>query len=145
MGYSNEQQKSLMTSQMHRTKWRDMKAEFTKVFFTKTRDEWCALAAGKDACLTPVLSIDEAAKHPHNVARRTFSAQPSTKSFPFQVNPAPRLSSMQQSNTHDNESPSLQPGLHTVQVLKEFGFSAEEIEALLKCKAGHQAQVQSKL
>jgi alpha-methylacyl-CoA racemase len=39
---------------------------------SKTRDEWAALAEATDACLTPVLSFDEAHEHPHNVARGTF-------------------------------------------------------------------------
>ena len=38
----------------------------------KSRDEWSALAEGTDACLTPVLALDEAPDHPHNRARSTF-------------------------------------------------------------------------
>ena len=39
---------------------------------TKTRDEWCEILEGTDVCFAPVLSITEAQKHPHNVAREAF-------------------------------------------------------------------------
>ena len=43
-----------------------------EVFRTKTRDEWCALLEGTDACVTPVLDPPEVEHHPHNVAREVF-------------------------------------------------------------------------
>jgi alpha-methylacyl-CoA racemase len=42
------------------------------VIKTKTRDEWDAIMLGSDVCYAPVLSLSEAPKHPHNVARKTF-------------------------------------------------------------------------
>jgi alpha-methylacyl-CoA racemase len=44
----------------------------------KTRDEWCAILEGTDACFAPVLTIPEAARHPHNVARGTFAVEGDT-------------------------------------------------------------------
>ena len=38
----------------------------------RTRDEWAALFEDTDACVAPVLDMDEAPRHPHNVARATF-------------------------------------------------------------------------
>jgi hypothetical protein len=58
------------------------------IFVTRTRDEWCALLEGADACVAPVLEMDEAPDHPHNRARDTFL----TIDDVVQPAPAPRLS-----------------------------------------------------
>ncbi|NJC41866.1 alpha-methylacyl-CoA racemase [Brevundimonas alba] len=52
--------------------WRGLHARFAAVFATRDRDDWAAHFEGTDACVTPVLTMAEAARHPHNVARRTF-------------------------------------------------------------------------
>jgi alpha-methylacyl-CoA racemase len=52
--------------------WPALKLELATTFKTKTRDEWCELFAGSDACVTPVLTLAEAAQHPHNRARGAF-------------------------------------------------------------------------
>jgi alpha-methylacyl-CoA racemase len=52
--------------------WPALKAELTDIFKTRTRDEWCAMFEGVDACVTPVLSLEEAPQHPHNIAREAF-------------------------------------------------------------------------
>jgi alpha-methylacyl-CoA racemase len=57
--------------------WPALKARFAEIFRTRTRDEWSALLEGSDVCFAPVLTIDEAARHRHNVARGTFSVSPS--------------------------------------------------------------------
>ena len=49
-----------------------MRALFAKTFKTKTRDEWCKVFEGSDACFAPVLSWSEARRDPHNVARKVF-------------------------------------------------------------------------
>jgi len=46
-----------------------MKANIAARFKEKTRDEWVEVFAGSDACVAPVLSMPEAAKHPHVIAR----------------------------------------------------------------------------
>ncbi|HJQ16996.1 MAG TPA: CaiB/BaiF CoA-transferase family protein [Allosphingosinicella sp.] len=73
--------------QNDRSGWPAMAADFAAAFARRARDDWAAHFAGKDACVTPVLSMAEAATHPHNVARGTFMlrngiAQPA---------PAPRM------------------------------------------------------
>ncbi len=50
----------------------ELRGKLEKLFKTKTRDEWCALLEGSDACFAPVLSVAEAPHHPHNVARGSF-------------------------------------------------------------------------
>jgi alpha-methylacyl-CoA racemase len=52
--------------------WPQLKARLAQVFRGKTRDQWCALMEGSDACFAPVLDWDEAPGHPHNKARQTF-------------------------------------------------------------------------
>lgn len=58
--------------QMEREHWPAAQARFAELFKTRTRDEWCALLEGTDACFAPVLTTDEAARHPHNRARGTY-------------------------------------------------------------------------
>jgi crotonobetaine/carnitine-CoA ligase len=58
--------------QWQREHWPALHQTFCALFARHTRDEWCALLAGQDACVTPVLSMAEAQQHPHNIARRSF-------------------------------------------------------------------------
>lgn len=52
--------------------WPALHARFTALFATRDRDDWAARFAGTDACVTPVLTLEEAPRHPHNAARATF-------------------------------------------------------------------------
>jgi alpha-methylacyl-CoA racemase len=58
--------------QWDRARWPELKARVAAHLATRPRDEWCELFAGSDACVAPVLDMDEAPKHPHNRARGTF-------------------------------------------------------------------------
>jgi len=58
--------------QMDRDHWPEAKARLAALFKTRTRDEWCRVLEGTDACFAPVLTTDEAPHHPHNEMRRTF-------------------------------------------------------------------------
>jgi len=58
--------------QMDRAHWPEAQARLAALFGTRTRDEWCGLLEGTDACFAPVLTTDEAPQHPHNKARRTY-------------------------------------------------------------------------
>lgn len=55
------------------SEWPALKARFTALFASQPRSYWCALLEGSDACFAPVLSIAEAAVHPHNMARDIYS------------------------------------------------------------------------
>jgi alpha-methylacyl-CoA racemase len=66
----------------------EMRELFTSVFAGRTRDEWTAIFAGTDACVTPVLSWTEAASNEHLLARRTVIDVDGTE----QAAPAPRFS-----------------------------------------------------
>ncbi|MBI3171232.1 MAG: CoA transferase [Hydrocarboniphaga effusa] len=109
-------------NQMDARRWPEMKEKLTAVIRGNTRDHWCALFEGSDACVAPVLSLDEAAAHPHNRARQAFLDVAGT----MQPAPAPRFS----------RTPAATPraqgkvGADTAAALAEFGFSPAEIEAV---------------
>ena len=58
--------------QFDRENWPALQARFTALFATRDRDDWATHFVGTEACVTPVLSLSEAAEHPHNQARGTF-------------------------------------------------------------------------
>ena len=62
--------------QAHRADWPALKERVAAAFRQRTRQQWCDLLEGTDVCFAPVLSIAEAAVHPHNVARGIFSPNP---------------------------------------------------------------------
>ena len=59
-------------AQYDSAQWPALKARLTALFLTRTRDAWCLLFEGSDVCFAPVLSITEAAAHPHNLARASL-------------------------------------------------------------------------
>jgi alpha-methylacyl-CoA racemase len=77
---------------------------------------------GTDACFAPVLTVEEAARHPHNVARRTFV----TVNGVEQNAPAPRFS---RTPSHPPEAPR-RPGEDTDAVLTDAGFTEKQIQEL---------------
>jgi alpha-methylacyl-CoA racemase len=56
-----------------REDWPALRQLFADCFRQRTRDEWAAHFEPTDACVTPVLSMAQAPKHPHNLARGTFA------------------------------------------------------------------------
>ncbi|WP_439687542.1 hypothetical protein MNJPNG_22395 [Cupriavidus oxalaticus] len=62
--------------QAETAQWPALKAHLADLFRTRTRQEWCELLEGTDACFAPVLSMAEAVVHPHNVARDIFRRRP---------------------------------------------------------------------
>jgi len=68
--------------------WPQLRERFATLFFERSRDEWCALLEGTDACFAPVLSPDEAAAHPHMLARGVYTRDDGV----LQAAPAPRFS-----------------------------------------------------
>ncbi|WP_322050207.1 CaiB/BaiF CoA transferase family protein [Paraburkholderia bannensis] len=62
----------LFDDQMDRARWPLMKVKLADLFRMCTRDEWCAMLDGADACVTPVLDWEEAPAHPHHRARGAF-------------------------------------------------------------------------
>ena len=109
--------------------WRtqQLKGKLAAVMKTRTRDEWCALLEGSDACFAPVLSLAEAPKHPHNAARGTFIEIDGV----VQPAPAPRFSL----TPGAVQRPPAAPGENTADALADWGFAAGDIAALKKAGA----------
>ena len=74
--------------QLDVARYPEMRELFGTAFAGKTRDEWTAIFAGTDACVTPVLGWAEAAAGEHLLARRTLVDVDGTQ----QAAPAPRFS-----------------------------------------------------
>lgn len=109
-------------AQHDRAAWPALKAKLTEIFRTKTRDEWCAIMEATDVCFAPVLSMTEAPRHPHNIARETFVEIGGA----IQPAPAPRYSG---TNT---ATPAAAPktGQHTDAVLAGLGYDAKRVNDL---------------
>jgi alpha-methylacyl-CoA racemase len=75
-------------AQHDRSRWPQMRELFRKTFRAKTRDEWCKVFEGSDACFAPVLSFSEARTHSHSEARGAFVEVAGVE----QPAPAPRFS-----------------------------------------------------
>jgi alpha-methylacyl-CoA racemase len=73
---------------LDRNCWPDMRRRFERMFLTRTQAQWCELLENTDTCFAPVLPMSEAVKHPHNVARSTFTSHHGI----VQPAPAPRFS-----------------------------------------------------
>ena len=107
--------------------WPTLRERFRALFRTRTRDEWCALLEGGDACFAPVLTMAEARAHPHARARASFVDVAGVA----QPRPAPRFSRTDSGISR----PSSPAGADTDEVLGEWGFAAGEIAALRDAKA----------
>ena len=92
----------------------------TERFRTRTRDDWCRILEGTDACFAPVLSMAEAHAHPHNQARGAFIDVGGHR----QPAPAPRFGTT-------TLAPPRAPGTVPVaEALAAWNLSPPEIEAL---------------
>ncbi len=111
-----------LAGQMNQTTWADQREKFTALFLTKTRDEWCEVLEMTDVCFAPVLSMTEAAEHPHLKARNTIVEDHGV----MQPAPAPRFSRTPGSI----QRPPAWPGEHTDELLADWGFGADEISSL---------------
>jgi alpha-methylacyl-CoA racemase len=108
--------------QMDRDGWPEIKERLTKLFRTKSRQEWCEILEGTDVCFGPVLDFDEAPKHPHNQARQTFIEIDGV----VQPAPAPRFSRTPSAV----QRPPAEPGADTEEGLLAWGFSQIDLRSL---------------
>jgi alpha-methylacyl-CoA racemase len=108
--------------QMSRGDWDGLRIKLQAVIATKSQAEWCAIMDGTDVCFAPVLDMDEAPRHPHNVARGTFVEVEGV----VQPAPAPRFSA----TPGAIQGPPPATGAHDREALSDWGFSSAEIEAL---------------
>jgi alpha-methylacyl-CoA racemase len=97
--------------------WPALKAELTRIFRTRTRDEWCQLFAGSDTCVTPVLTLAQASEHPHNRSRGAFIEVGGVQ----QNAPAPRFSRTAPAPPR----PPRPTGADLEEVLRDWGVGSE--------------------
>ena len=116
---------------MRPERWPAIRTALTEAFASRSRDEWEEAFAGSDACVTPVLDLDEAPRHPQSRARDAFY-DAGDGALP---RPAPRF----------DRTPSAEPkppsrtGADTREALAAWGFPPLEIEALLESGAAYAA------
>jgi alpha-methylacyl-CoA racemase len=118
LGLANEP----LPRQNDRKGWPALRARFTEIFRGKTRDEWCKVFEGSDACFAPVLSFSEARSDPHNAARKSFVSVAGVE----QPAPAPRFS---RTPAAVRGAPP-ERGEGGRQALAEWGFGAEDVGRL---------------
>jgi alpha-methylacyl-CoA racemase len=104
-------------------RWADLHEALTEKFLTRTRDEWESLLAGTNACVSPVLSMDEAPKHEHLREWGTFVEYDGI----IQPAPAPRFSRTPGAISR----PAPLPGQGGLGALKDWGLEADQIEDLV--------------
>jgi alpha-methylacyl-CoA racemase len=105
-----------------RANWPAMRETFAAAFAANSRDGWSVAFAGTDACVAPVLNLDEAPRDLHMAARAIFV----TVDGIAQPAPAPRFSRTPGAIARAPAT----PGQHSAEVLTDWGFSADEIAAL---------------
>ncbi len=103
--------------------WPALRAELETVFRQKSRDAWCAVFEGTDVCFAPVLDLEEAPQHPHNVARGVFD----TSAGYAQPAPAPRFANA----PAQMPPPAPHAGADNATALQGWGFGQEEVEELI--------------
>jgi len=113
--------------QLNPETWPAARAKLAAVFKTQTRDHWCELMENTDVCFGPVLSLTEAAEHPHNKARGTFFEMEGA----IQGAPAPRFSGTPAAEP----TPPPLAGEHNDETLADWGFSDDDISALKQAGA----------
>jgi alpha-methylacyl-CoA racemase len=113
--------------QHDRDAWPQLHDKLAAIIATKTRDEWTEIMGGTDVCFAPVLTLDEAPKHPHNAARKTFVEVGGVT----QPAPAPRFSE----TPGAVQGPPPRIGAHDREALSDWGFSKAELDALARAGA----------
>lgn len=102
-------------------RWPRLKRELAEVFRSQPRAHWLQLFDGSDACIAPVLTLKDAATHPHNVARQSFIEVGGIQ----QQAPAPRFSR----TVPAHPQPPPKTGADTDAVLQEWAIAASLGEA----------------
>ncbi len=106
-----------------RKQWPHHRAVFSEAFRSLPRDSWAAIFEGSDACVAPVLSLEESPHHPHNAIRGVFFERDGA----WEASPAPRFSRTPPSTPR----PVPTSGQDSHALLLEHGYSAAEAEHLL--------------
>jgi alpha-methylacyl-CoA racemase len=121
-----------LPAQLDQAQWLMTRKRFQAVFRMRDRDQWLAIFDGTDACVTPVLTLTEAAQHEHLLSRRTFVPGPAGWVQPA---PAPRFSR----TVPEAPSPASAAGADTNEGLRNWGVDEHLIQELLAAGAILQA------
>jgi alpha-methylacyl-CoA racemase len=113
----------MFPGRMDRAHWPAYSKLIADAIQTRSRDDWMKVFDGTDACVAPVLSMEEAPKHPHNTARKTFE----TAFGVVQPGPAPRFSR----TAGAIGGPPAIAGKHSKEVLEAWGVAPELAAAYL--------------
>lgn len=113
----------VVDEQMVTERWPDHIEAFRQAFLTRTREEWADVFSELDACVSPVLDLDEAPCHEHNAQRGAFPIGPDGE---IHVAPAPRL----ERTPGDLRRREPRMGEHTAEILQRLGYSNREIDEL---------------
>jgi alpha-methylacyl-CoA racemase len=111
-----------LPAQHDRSRWPEMREIFAKSFKTKTRDEWCKVFEGSDACFAPVLSFSEARRNAHSLFRKSHVSVAEVE----QPAPAPRFS---RTPGEVRRAPP-ERGEGGAQALRDWGFDAPALQRL---------------
>src|SRR6185295_10762613 len=114
-----------LPEQMNRKGWPALRKLIAEKFREKTREEWCKVFDGSDACFAPVLTFSEARAHPHNSARVNSVSIGRVE----QPAPAPRYS---RTPAAVRGAPP-ERGEGGRQALMDWGFGPDELEKLASC------------
>jgi alpha-methylacyl-CoA racemase len=102
-----------------RERWPETKAKFAEIIRSRTRDQWVETFDGIDACVTPVLSLQEAAEHPHQQARSGFQTVDGIN----HPAPAPRFSR----TPGGIRGPARERGVGGMEALRDWGISEKDL------------------
>jgi alpha-methylacyl-CoA racemase len=116
-----------LPGQHDRDRWPELRAALTDAIAARPRDEWVTRFAGSDACVAPVLTMREAAAHPHLRARDTLVEVAGVT----QPAPAPRFSATPLTTPTVGSD----PGADTDAALLEWGFGDDEVAELRRTGA----------
>jgi alpha-methylacyl-CoA racemase len=114
----------LASTQFDESTWPATRARLQQLFATRPRDTWMGLFAGTDACVSPVLALEEL-EHDRHLRTRGTVVQTVDG---LEAAPAPRLAA---TPARPGPKPRMR-GEHTVDTLLEAGLSRAEIDELLE-------------
>ncbi len=104
--------------------WPAHRSAFEKSFATRTRDEWAEVFQDRDACVAPVLGVEEAPHHPHMAARGVF--------VPVEGGYEPVVAPRFSRTPGKPPTPPRTPGQDTTDILAAAGFTEREIITLIE-------------
>ncbi len=112
----------IFDNQMDKNSWPTLRENLEIRFKEKTRDEWCQIMEGTDICFAPVLSMNEAINHKHNIERKSFFDLDNV----IQPSPAPKFSYSESEVSH----PPVKIGTHTKEIVISLGLEEKFSELI---------------